>query len=75
MIESSELRFETALCQEGNGSFVGGKNLRAGSALHGFYENGVAVEVVEDEHVCVAGIRKRPLGRCRLTTGWLAIDV
>jgi hypothetical protein len=50
-----------------------------GSTLHGFDENGVAVEVVQDEHVCVTGSRGREktagLVGVDLTTGWLATDV
>jgi hypothetical protein len=48
VVELLELWFESALGQESMGSFVGGENFRAGFALHGFNENGVAVVVVKD---------------------------
>jgi hypothetical protein len=55
------------------------KDQRTGSALHGFYENGFAIEVVQDERVCIAESRGREktagLVGVDLTTGFFAIDV
>jgi hypothetical protein len=40
--------FEATFGQESNGSFIGGENLRARSALHCFNEDSVAVVVAQD---------------------------
>jgi hypothetical protein len=42
-----ELWFESALCEESKGTFVGGKNFGARFALHGFDVDGVAFVIVK----------------------------
>jgi hypothetical protein len=62
---------EATFGQESNGSYIGGEKLRAGFALHWFNEDSVAVVVVDDLHVGVAGTAGG-VG-VDLTTDWLKI--
>jgi hypothetical protein len=57
VVQTLELWLEATLGEEGVGALVGGQDLGTGLALHEFNVNCIAVVVVQDEHVRVAGTR------------------
>jgi hypothetical protein len=55
VVEALKLWTQAALGKESVSTFVGGQNLRAGLVLHEFDMDGVAIVIVKNEHVVVAG--------------------
>jgi hypothetical protein len=55
VVETLELRTEAALGEKRMSALIGGQNLGAGLVLHEFDVDSVAVVIVKDEHVVVAG--------------------
>jgi hypothetical protein len=55
VVETLKLGTEAALGEESMSALIGGQNLGAGLVLHEFDVDSVAVVIVKDEHVVVAG--------------------